>query len=280
MSFFHKPLWLKAAKLSICLLAVIGVILGMNAASRWVYSYNGTISLFTGTGLYRYQKWSDGNFERGDVVAARYVRQAWLEDMGWDRKPVEVILKKVAGIPGDRIMRKGEELHLCYGEPEVCRHVATRQKTDSRGVPFPKVDLPEVIPPGFFLLLADHPLSLDSRYMGLFQAHALLGRAEPVWVRAVPEELKTVEGVRASMGRSIELPSEPQVNKIDSQHSPKANDSQILLTQKNLLTHAVDSSRASEASEGVLPHSLIDSNTAEGGVLGTDSTAKLYGENR
>lgn len=273
-----------ALKLLVLAFASIGVVFALRSSSPWIYAYNGTQSLFAGTGLYRYEKWSDGHFSRGDIVAARFVYPEWVESRPWwEKSGPDLLFKRIAAVPGDHLKVTSGKLYVCPQDSDQCSLAAVRRNADSRGLSFPPIDLPEVVPDEYFLLLADHPMSFDSRYVGLFQRSTILGRAEPYWVKPIPEELKTVEGIeelqRAGMtkqeldlrrGQQSKSPlpeggTPSHASESDSPHYPKGNDSAFLT--HGVLTHGFNSSaseRQRASALSFLTHALTQTPTQEG----------------
>jgi signal peptidase I len=92
---------------------------------------------------------------RGDVVVLRY-----------PRNPAVDFVKRVVGLPGDRIGMHGGTLFV-NGEPH-----------DSYGCIQDQQDLPErTVPPQHYFVLGDNrPISCDSRDFGLVAAELLKGR--------------------------------------------------------------------------------------------------------
>ncbi|WP_246179780.1 signal peptidase I [Pandoraea aquatica] len=82
------------------------------------------------------------------------------------------ILKQVAGVPGDRITIRGEEVRI-------------NGKTVVRGFPLAKAyhreakefERDEIIPDGKYFLIGVHPMSNDSRYWGFLDAGSVVGFA-------------------------------------------------------------------------------------------------------
>ena len=95
-----------------------------------------------------------------------------------------MLIKRVVGVAGDTIEQSGASLRLCHsGE---CRELEV-MVADSRGDVMLKANLPSVIPEGYVFLAGEHPLSLDSRYLGLWQLHSVRGRLVPVLTTKIPE---------------------------------------------------------------------------------------------
>lgn len=115
---------------------------------------------------------------RGDMVIAR-LEEPW-RGLAARRHylPANVpLIKRVAAEPGDRI---------CAFEAWVFvegRLVATRRRTDGAGRPLPWWQGCRTLRNGAMLLLMDDPASFDGRYFGPVEAHALVGKAVPLWLR-------------------------------------------------------------------------------------------------
>ncbi len=107
--------------------------------------------------------------ERGDLLfwepsgALSYVKQAY-------------VLKKVSGIPGDRLQVQGGKV-LINGElvsegfPLV----------DTTKISLKAFERNEVIPQGKFFMTGTHPLSNDSRYWGYLEASKVVGKGYKIF---------------------------------------------------------------------------------------------------
>lgn len=86
------------------------------------------------------------------------------------------LLKRVAATAGSTVCRNGLAILI-----DGTEH-ATAQRTDRAGRPMPvwsgchRLGADEV-----FLLIAEHPASLDGRYFGPTAASLVIGRATPLW---------------------------------------------------------------------------------------------------
>jgi len=112
---------------------------------------------------------------RGEIVRWNFVPPQWLRETHPDMKPYPY-LKRVEGVPGDRIFWTGDELNVCDPTGD-CRKVGRMVPHDGAGNKFPQAQFPDIIPPDQYLLIADHPFSVDGRYLGLIPINAVTGRA-------------------------------------------------------------------------------------------------------
>lgn len=131
-------------------------------------------------GLYRIQP--DPDPPAGALVAvappARLAR--WMAERGYLPEGVP-LLKHVAAKAGQRVCRIGDVLSV------DARPVAIAFAHDRRGRSLPVWQGCHMLRPGELLLLNPaHPDSLDSRYFGPLPASAVIGRAAPLLLRAVP----------------------------------------------------------------------------------------------
>lgn len=115
---------------------------------------------------------------RGDMVIAR--TPAGVRDLAARRRyiPANVpLVKRVAGVPGDRICATGAAITVNG------RTVATRRKVDARGRPLPWWSGCRTLADGaLFLLMAETPDSFDGRYFGPTPAKDVIGTATALWV--------------------------------------------------------------------------------------------------
>ena len=88
------------------------------------------------------------------------------------------LIKRVAGLPGQKICRDGLDISV----DEIV--MAQARESDHLGRPLPVWQGCRVLLPGeIFLLNWDEPASLDGRYFGAFPIEAIVGRAAPLWTR-------------------------------------------------------------------------------------------------
>jgi len=101
----------------------------------------------------------------------------WLAERGYLPKGAPLI-KRVAGLPGQKICRDG----LTVSVDGIAMAEARQQ--DHAGRPLPVWRGCFVLLPGeVFLLNWDEPASLDGRYFGAFPTKAILGHAAPLWTK-------------------------------------------------------------------------------------------------
>ncbi len=88
------------------------------------------------------------------------------------------LIKRVAGLPGQKICRDGLDVSV---DGIV---MAQARESDHLGRPLLVWRGCFVLLPGeIFLLNWDEPASLDGRYFGAFPIEAVVGRAAPLWTR-------------------------------------------------------------------------------------------------
>lgn len=162
--------------------------------SKFSYGYS-RYSLPLGIPLFRGRIFASEP-ERGDVVVFQLPRD-----------PSQTYIKRLIGLPGDRIQVRGGILHI-NGEPVVREPVGARQATGSEsdamairyletlpnGVVHDILEVTDqgiadntrefVVPPGKYFMMGDNrDNSTDSRFngVGLVPAENLVGRAEFIW---------------------------------------------------------------------------------------------------
>lgn len=114
-------------------------------------------------------KQSTARAERGDLFywepsgALSQIKQAY-------------ILKRVSGVPGDRLQIKGTDV-LINGEV-VAQGLPL---VDTTKVPLNAFERDEVIPDGKFFMTGTHPLSNDSRYWGYLESAAVVGKGYKIF---------------------------------------------------------------------------------------------------
>ncbi len=109
---------------------------------------------------------------RGDYVFVRLPERA--QKLVQERRylpPNIPLIKRVVGVAGDKICRRGQEI-LINGVT-----VAVAQKSDSLGRELPKWQGCHILTKDAVFLLQDHPLSFDSRYFGPIDRRLIIGRA-------------------------------------------------------------------------------------------------------
>ena len=113
---------------------------------------------------------------RGDLVAFRAVGIA-VEVEGTIVHPDGAwLLKRVVGVPGDRMRIDDAGLHV---EGVVVAEGLALAAT--LGQPAEHFHRDEVIEPGQLYVAGSHPQSYDSRYFGAIASHQVIGRAHGLW---------------------------------------------------------------------------------------------------
>lgn len=104
------------------------------------------------------------------VVSAKAPAATWISDHGFLASGWPII-KRVAGVPGDEICRRGVDVFVNED------HAATALETDSQGRPLPVWSGCFIVADGQLFLLNDHPRSLDGRYFGATKTDHVTGAA-------------------------------------------------------------------------------------------------------
>ncbi|WP_273455161.1 S26 family signal peptidase [Nevskia ramosa] len=119
----------------------------------------------------------------GDIVRWNFVPPEWLRKIHPEVPPKQY-LKRVEGVPGDFVRWEGDMLVVCdiLGD---CRKLGKAIPHDGNGKRFPRAVIPSPIPPDHYLLFADHPTSMDSRYLGLIPITSINGTANPLSVEKI-----------------------------------------------------------------------------------------------
>lgn len=158
----------------------------------WALTFSETPSL--DPGLYRYKRDDVFNLSVGQAVLYRYTAPEWVRERNWDHKPpVELQLKRIAGMPGDRVEVRGREVYVCPRSGMPCDLVAKRTEFDRTGRPWPAPGFEGTIPNDHYFVVGVHPLSFDSRYFGPIARPSILGRAVPVYVQPLPASVFTTD---------------------------------------------------------------------------------------
>lgn len=146
-------------------MAVLAARGAADAASRWRFSLNMTDSL---------PNWAfvidaeDRDPARGELVAFAPPPNRWFS-------PGVVFAKQVAGVPGDRVERRGRAFYVAG------RYVGAAKAAARDGSPA-LLGAVGLIPPGRYFVVTGHPDSLDSRYaeVGWIERARIIGVARPV----------------------------------------------------------------------------------------------------
>lgn len=111
--------------------------------------------------------------ERGEIVGLHQPQKArpYLKDLAMD--PAVLLLKRVAGLPGDTVCRHGRLVIT----PQGWAHAL---EADSRGRPLPTWTGCRILRPDEVFLLGDTGASFDSRYFGPVPARDITGVYGPL----------------------------------------------------------------------------------------------------
>ena len=119
----------------------------------------------------------------GDIVRWNFVPPEWLRKIHPEVPPKQY-LKRVEGVPGDIVRWEGDMLVVCDIFAS-CRNLGKALPHDGNGKRFLKAVIASPIPPDHYLLYADHPTSMDSRYLGLIPITSINGTAKPLSVEKI-----------------------------------------------------------------------------------------------
>jgi conjugative transfer signal peptidase TraF len=155
-------------------LAVLGVAATGAMPVRLIWNASASLP----RGFYRVT--AAGELRSGDLVlahtpaewAATFAARGYLPDG-------VPLLKRVAAVAGATVCRQGTTILIDGSER------AAAQTADRLGRPMPAWSGCRTLAAGeMFLLIAEHPASLDGRYLGPMAASLVIGRAVPLWTVA------------------------------------------------------------------------------------------------
>lgn len=145
-------------------------------ARQPAYVWNFTPSV--PTGLYRLDK---SAWARGDLVVVRPSGLARELLGAFDAlKAGRVLIKRIAGVPGDIVCRFGAEITIRG------KIVARARSQTQSGRLLPAWAGCAPISSDSVFLLADHPDSFDGRYFGLTRSVDIVGVAHPIATPSIP----------------------------------------------------------------------------------------------
>lgn len=148
--------------LPVLVLAVASLV---NLPKKLIYNASASAPI----GLY----WIDNRpVERGDFVLVRVPER--VRNLVAERRylPPDVpLLKRVVGMNGDRICRRGEEIFVNG------MVVATAKRRDGQDRDMPDWHGCHILTEHTVFLLQDHPQSFDGRYFGPVDRRLIIGRA-------------------------------------------------------------------------------------------------------
>lgn len=163
----------RAIVLAASVAGLLLVLLPVLPAPRPLVVWNASASL--PRGLYRIS--APRTPRAGDLVLARTppAFASMFAERGY--LPAEVpLLKRVAATSGSTVCRNGVAI-LIDGQPR-----ATAQIVDRVGRPMPAWSGCRTLgATDLFLLIPEHPASLDGRYFGPTSVALVIGRAQPLW---------------------------------------------------------------------------------------------------
>lgn len=148
-------------------------------------AYNHTSSI--PRGFYLQNKLTpDSVLVRGQDVCFQINEPDWMKGRGYVNGSVKYC-KHLVGMAGDKVeLSTGgkcpvNQFQIRYADDSVyC--MGLTQKTDSKGRPVYSGLHEGVIPEGYVAVSGpNHPMSIDSRYLGLLQRNSLTYEAAPLW---------------------------------------------------------------------------------------------------
>jgi conjugative transfer signal peptidase TraF len=163
----------RAIPLACAAVGLLLVLLPKLLAPRPLLVWNAAASL--PRGIYRIT--ASGALRPGDLVLARTPSEwaSMFAARGYLPESVP-LLKRVAATAGSTVCRHGAATLI-----DGTQH-ATAQDGDRAGRPMPAWSGCHTLGAGeLFLLIAEHPASLDGRYFGPTPANLVIGRATPLW---------------------------------------------------------------------------------------------------
>lgn len=157
-----RRIWLLSTAIPVLALVVASLV---DLPRKLIYNASASAPV----GLY----WLDDRpVERGDYVLVRVPERvrALVVERGY-LPPDVPLLKRVAGVDGDRLCRHRDRISV-NGSP-----VATAKKRDGEGRDMPAWQGCRILIEQTLFLLQDHPHSFDGRYFGPMDRCLIIGRA-------------------------------------------------------------------------------------------------------
>lgn len=178
---FKKPVFSKRALFDTAL-AMMLAFLAFTIYSRYIpfsFVWNRTPSI--PMGLYFAKERQGEAIERGQLACFAFKTPDWAQGRKYFPDGAK-LCKPVVGMPGDTIVREGNEIQVRTPGGRVLT-AGKLAATDSKGRPLPQDVLTpgQTIPFGMYLLAAPrHATSSDSRYLGLISLDRLSHRVWPL----------------------------------------------------------------------------------------------------
>lgn len=114
--------------------------------------------------------------EEGDYLLFQLQGAEHLVHVARGLKENDVLIKRVACVPGDLLVKDGEGVFTCNG-----RELGGALTYDSKGRVLPMFDYNGPIPKDCYFMMGTNPRSYDSRYFGLIHADEFISKALPLW---------------------------------------------------------------------------------------------------
>ena len=151
-------------------IALLGLTIALPPAPRLVWNASASAPL----GLYGVEP--GARVRRGDMVIGWAPPAARRLAAVRHYLPINVpLVKRVVGVPGDRICARGSSVFVDG------RRVAERRTHDAAGRAMPWWRGCRTLRQGNLLLLMDIAASFDGRYFGASREHDVIGKATPLW---------------------------------------------------------------------------------------------------
>jgi conjugative transfer signal peptidase TraF len=168
----------RARWITATLVATLGAALAVlvKPAPKWIWNASGSVAI----GLYAVHPAGDPHVGELLVVAPPEPLAAFLAERRYLPKGVP-LLKHVLALPGHRVCRTGRLIAIDGNA------VGEAQDRDRKGRALPVWRGCRVVAAGeVFLMNRRSADSLDGRYFGALPDTAIVGRADPIWMRAAP----------------------------------------------------------------------------------------------
>lgn len=173
----------------------------LSIPQTWYHAQHGRIFYNTTWSLDKGFYWNDFSpqtqYSRHQMVQLNYVEPQWVTDNSWGHEATSKMIKRILGIPGDRILSvptpglTDQAIYVCPDNGPTCQLAGERMPTNPAGQKWPDILSAQLkdglIPADHYYLGADHAQSYDSRYYGLVPESAIFGQIEPLWLFKMPQ---------------------------------------------------------------------------------------------
>lgn len=156
--------------------------------------YNNTWSM--PRGFWTYDTRMPDRYALGERVSAHYHAPQWVKARNWYDPRQQSVVKRIGAVPGDHLKTEKGVIYNCGQQGTQCQVLARRLAWDSHYRPLYFTRLPAVVPAQSYFLVGENPISLDSRYLGLFTTNAIRGVAHPLYTAPIPKAAKQLVGAQ------------------------------------------------------------------------------------